>query len=123
MIKLFAKGKLIRFCKGLSSSEFDCKCEYDSCRGTLISSDLIKAFEAFRNLIGVRMIINSGYRCALHNFAVEGKPLSQHMAGQAIDISLKSLDHLTRDEIKFAALNSGFTYVLFYKTFVHLDVR
>jgi len=73
--------------------------------------------------VGVPLKVNSGYRCIAHNFDVGGKSLSRHTVGQAIDISLKSLDHLSNEEIEFAAKKAGFTFIKFYKTFVHMDVR
>ena len=123
MYKIIPKNKAVRFCKGLTSKEFACKCETESCRATIISKRLIKAFASFRELVGVPLRINSGFRCTLHNFMEKGSPLSRHLLGQAIDISLKSLNHLSNNDIEFALKNAGFTYIKFYKTFVHADVR
>lgn len=122
-MKLVLKNTKIRLCKGLTSLEMACKCDNDFCRGTIISRKLVKAFGKFRELIGLKMRITSGFRCAPHNFAVGGKSLSRHTSGQAVDISLKSMDHLSNEEIDHAAKMSGFTYSKFYKSFVHLDVR
>ena len=83
----------------------------------------MRAYENFRKLVNVQLKINSGYRCNKHNKDVGGKNLSRHLTGEAIDVSLKTIDHLDENDIEFAARSSGFTYIKFYKTFVHLDVR
>ena len=121
--KLIAKGKGVRLAKGLTSKEFDCQCACLSCRATIISYELIKAYAKFRALVNVKLRINSGYRCPLHNQIVGGVPLSRHTSGEAIDISKTTLNHLCKSDIDHAAKISGFTKIIHYKTFVHLDVR
>jgi uncharacterized protein YcbK (DUF882 family) len=110
-------------CLGLNSDEFKCRCNYDFCTATIIDDKLLEAYKNFRKLVNVPLHINSGYRCPAHNADEGGSIKSQHMIGKAIDISLKSLDHLSKEEIEHAARVSNFTVVLFYKTAVHLDVR
>lgn len=123
MLKILPKNKSVRLAKGLTSLEFQCRCQYESCRSILVDTDLIKAYDKFRKLVDVRLTINSGYRCPAHNFDVGGKALSRHQMGHAIDISLKTLNHLPNNDIKDLAVSSGFTFILFYKTFVHMDAR
>lgn len=124
MVRIVRKESNLRFCIGLTSSEFACNCVNESCKVTIITNKLIKAYKNFRELIGVKLKVNCGYRCPLHNFNTpNSSALSRHMTGQAIDISLKTIDHLSLDDIEFAAKKAGFTFVKFYKTFVHLDVR
>ena len=123
MAKLIPKDADEKICPGLSSKEFKCRCKNDFCTATIISEDLIKAYRKFRKTIGVPLKINSGYRCAAHNKTVGGVKLSRHVSGEAIDISLKSLSHLEHEEIEWAARVSGFSFIKFYKAFVHLDVR
>lgn len=123
MPKILLKKKTLRLCKGLTSREFSCRCSYDACRSTIVSKRLIKAYEAFRILVGVALRINSGFRCIQHNFDEDGSARSRHTTGEAIDISLKTMDHLSHEEIKTLAQQAGFTFIKFYKTFIHLDVR
>ncbi len=123
MIKILPKEKNGKICYGLTLEEFKCKCSVESCRATIISNDLIKAYKKFRHLIGKKMTISSGYRCPYHNQKIGGTALSRHTAGEAIDISKKSMNHLSDEEIDHAAKMSGFTFVKQYKAFVHLDVR
>ena len=123
MVRLLKKDLNLRLCVGLTSREFSCQCEFDFCRAVIVSKRLITAYKAFRILVGVSLTINCGHRCTPHNKAVGGVHLSRHQTGEAIDISLKTLSHLSNEEIEHAAKLSGFTKVIFYKTFVHLDVR
>lgn len=111
-------------CKGLTSHEFRCKCKNEHCRATIISPQLLKAYESFRTFLDVPLKINSGYRCSHHNFKVGGKPLSRHALGEAVDISLANiLEVWNIDRVKYIATESGFKYIQVYPTFVHLDVR
>ena len=123
MINIIPKGIEVRLCPGLMASEFACKCKNEHCRATIISEELMLAYEKFRKLIDEPLYINSGYRCSAHNLAVKGSVISRHMTGEAIDISLKSIGSFSNKDIEKLAKASGFTMVIFYETFVHLDVR
>lgn len=120
---ILPKDENIRLALGLTSSEFACKCSYPECRSTIAHPDLIKAWGKFRSLVGKAVLVNSGYRCPRHNLEEGGRPLSRHQLGQAIDINLKSIKHLNKSEVEFAAKEAGFTYIKFYETFAHIDVR
>ncbi len=120
LLKKYERQKL---CNGLHSDEFECKCSYKSCRSTIINIRLIKAYSEFRRILGVSLIINSGIRCTQHNFDVGGSPRSRHLTGEAIDISKRTLNHLSDEEIEHAAKIAGFTFIKIYSTFIHLDVR
>lgn len=122
-MKMVSKGTNKRLEVGLTTNELACKCNYEFCTVTIVHPDLIKAWGKFRRLVKVPIRITSGFRCAAHNKDHNGSNLSRHMTGQAVDISRKSLDHLSDSDIEFAAKESGFTYIKFYKTWVHLDVR
>jgi len=113
----------IQLCFGLKSSEFKCKCGFEECRGTFVSKKLVKAYSKFRSFIDTPLEINSGFRCVRHNFDIGGVPLSRHCSGEAIDISLSSFEFIDKDEVSNTASFCGFTFIKFYKTFVHFDVR
>jgi len=75
---------------------------------------------------GVSLNINSGYRSKAHNKKQGGKTNSQHLLGNASDLSSK---HKTPKEIQLAILRlikegkileGG---VGIYNTFVHYDIR
>ncbi len=52
---------------------------------------LVDALEAFRAAVGKPVLINSAYRCPIHNAAVGGAPNSQHMLGEAADIRVTGM--------------------------------
>lgn len=54
--------------------------------------------QPIRDEYGYEVVINSGYRCATLNNAVGGAKTSQHLTGEAADISCKatSKEHLFR---------------------------
>jgi len=111
---------------GLNTDEFRCRCNYESCRATIIAIDLVRSYRKFRMFMNMPLTILSGYRCTLHNHMVEGAALSRHQSGQAIDIYTGNiLEKYTIDQIKDFARQAGFTFIKYYeeKNFVHLDVR
>lgn len=123
MIRIFEKDKKMNLCYGLTLDEFKCKCDKKECRSTIISEDLIGKYEKFRKLISCPLKINSGYRCNAHNFDVGGVSTSRHQTGEAIDISLATLGHLTENDIEHLIQICGFSFHRFYKTFFHMDCR
>jgi len=52
---------------------------------------LAMLLERVRTLVGVPIIINSGYRSPEVNFKVHGSETSQHMKGQAVDANAKGM--------------------------------
>ena len=95
--------------------EFDCKC----CGSVIIHPDLILKVEILRQLLDVPLVINSGYRCPVHNKAVKGDPRSLHMKGLACDISTQGIN---REKFLACARRIGFGGVGLYDSFVHLDI-
>jgi hypothetical protein len=110
---------------GLSEKEFKCKCKDDSCRATIISSNLIHAFSKMREKFGQQVIINSGFRCMAHNWGIEprGSALSRHTTGEAIDLSIKPFGDMSFNELNELLVDSGFTFIKVYDKFVHVDTR
>lgn len=61
----------------------------------------VTVLQPIRDLIGIPMVITSGFRCKALNYAVGGVEGSQHMAGQAADFQTPDLDlNLVFDKIK-----------------------
>ncbi len=122
---IIKKTKLQDLCYGLSNKEFRCKCHNDSCRATIISPKLIKSYQTFRRIVNTPLIINSGYRCPEYNFKVGGVAMARHQTGEAIDISLKTLENFKLTDIVDALEIAGFKWFQFYpeKNFFHADVR
>lgn len=113
----------------LSHNEVACKCSYDSCQVTIISDILLKAWTRLRMRLDRIIYVTNAFRCFFHNKDVGGADISHHMAGEAIDCAREGLTHLQGDRVlnddEFAqiAKECGFTKVIFYPTFIHLDVR
>ena len=125
-MNIIEKNKNVPLAHGLTSIEFQCRCKYSSCRATIVSPKLQKAFEKFRVTLNTPLKINSGYRCPKHNFDVGGQPLSRHTMGEAVDVSYKNLEaHFTVAEIEDLARKAGFNFIRFYPIlkFFHIDVR
>ena len=53
-----------------------------------------QVLEPARLRLGLPIVVNSGYRCNVHNAAVGGVANSQHMRGEAADIRCKDLRKL-----------------------------
>ena len=103
-----------------SRKELGCRC----CGRLQIDSRLLDGLEALRSLAGVPVIVHAGYRCARHNQQVGGVPHSEHLAGEAADISLPGLSlqrmyELALEVPQFAAGGIG----VYDGNFLHVDVR
>ena len=117
--------------KYLTTSEFKCKC----C-GALppdlyaeegledIYATFFGAFDDIREMFGKAIPINSGYRCAKHNAAVGGEPLSVHTFGLALDMDCKNAAEVewlaecverTHDELRMGKYKQA-------GTFIHCDM-
>ena len=81
--------------KWFKLDEFKCRCCESN--GTLQAVSNTKALvenvlDPARERLGRAITVNSGYRCPKHNLAVGGVKNSQHMAGEAADISAGSTE-------------------------------
>lgn len=70
----------------LKHSEFKCKCTKITCHFTLYSDSLLMCFEKAREVLGVPLIVTSGFRCQGHNKDIGGTQKSFHTRGMAVDI-------------------------------------
>lgn len=70
--------------------------------------------DPLRDILGVPIYINSGYRCKVLNEAVGGSDKSQHMQGLAADISFGINEHLC--EFAYHILKS-----VVYGLYNHID--
>lgn len=68
--------------------EFAC---HDGCGFDTVNSELLDMLENLRKHFGKPIIINCGCRCDKHNAAVGGKPKSQHLLGNAADITVPGM--------------------------------
>lgn len=82
---------------------------------------LMYKLEAVRKKAGDAPItINSGFRSKAHNDSVGGAPNSQHTYGIAADIVISG--HSVSETIGYAQ-TSGFSGIIRYDTFTHVDSR
>ena len=86
--------------KNFRINEFVCRCgcEMPAEARQNIEALVANVLDPVRDEYGKPIYVNSGYRCAKHNAAVGGVPKSQHMLGQAADISVKSEPTPEREE-------------------------
>lgn len=100
--------------------EFACKC----CGQLppLAKENIVALVEAVldqaREKLGMQVIVNSGYRCPVHNKAVGGVPNSQHMRGEAADICCEDNKKLGK------IIEQGvFDQLIYYPTFIHVSYK
>lgn len=97
-----------------SKAELSCR----HCGDYFHNADFLDALQSLRDQLQKPVRILSAHRCALHNAAVGGAPLSQHL-GMAADIALNP-HHPA--QLLIAAREAGFTGFGYYTTFLHLDM-
>lgn len=115
-VKFYAKGMDRPLHATLRTSELDCHCTYYSCKRTIFARVTEESFVATRDEFGMRVNINSGFRCQRHNTDVGGVGDSKHKLGLALDLAPDSLIDLDRLEI---IARKHFDVVIRYETFVH----
>ncbi len=71
--------------KNFKVSEFACK----HCGENKIDQRVINMCQVIRDAVGVPVIVNSGYRCKVHNEHVGGVRDSFHTHGLAADLTCK----------------------------------
>ena len=100
-----------------SLKEFECPC----CHTVMLLPKLAFKLQELRDKLSHPLIVNSGYRCPIHNLRVKGISKSAHMEGKAADILV-----LEKEQAIFCktALNLGFLKAIAYgkRNFVHLEV-
>lgn len=111
------KGLDLQLTKNFHSSEFDCKCKYDSCKETLIDLDHLVELQQLRDEIGP-LTITSAYRCDKHNKDVGGSPNSTHTRGEATDLVSRNVSPK-----ELADACEYFNGLGRYPNFTHIDSR
>ena len=104
-----------------------CGCEMPAEARQNIEALVANVLDPVRDEYGKPIYVNSGYRCEKHNKAVGGVPKSQHMLGQAADISVKSEKLKVKSELETLAsiiVQQGrFDQLIIYPTFLHVSYR
>ncbi len=95
---------------------------YSRGNGNLILyGELIYRLELTRKYLGNRpMGVNSCYRDFWYNLRVGGATFSQHKYGKAADVRCAGYSPAA---VASAGRKAGFTFILVYKTFTHMDIR
>ncbi len=78
-------------CQGKGCNEVEPLEPIRGCGKNECKPELLEALEDFRAKVGKPVIINSAYRCPIHNAEVGGAPNSQHMLGEAADIRVTGM--------------------------------
>lgn len=82
-----------------------------------------------RRKLGKPIVVNSGFRCPIHNTAVGGVYNSQHVSGQAADIKPAGFKDSTvsgfKEELaklaRIIVANGKFDQLIVYPTFLHVS--
>jgi len=108
--------ELYRVSRNFTLAEYRSKDHADL---VLIHPALILALQAIRDHTGKPVAINSGYRSAAWNTAINGAPNSLHTKGMAADIVIRGMTPL---EVASLAHDLGLGGIKAYPTFTHIDV-
>lgn len=79
---------LIQDTDNFKISKFACRC----CGKLKLSTALLYLAQMLRTIVGLPLLVNSGYRCEKHNKAVGGADDSRHLHGDAVDLHLLAKD-------------------------------
>ena len=102
--------------------EFQCKGSNCGCNNAVkLDPELARRLQAMRTETGSPIIINSGYRCIVHNRAVGSTDTSQHPRGTAADIVIVRLSMSQQEAICEKYFPDG--GIGRAKTFTHVDTR
>ncbi len=101
-----------------SIEELTCRC---GCGNYEMLPEFMDKLEEFRVLYNKPILVTSAKRCENWNMKVGGKPDSQHLTGNAVDISV--FDEQKRYQIIRCAIEVGFPGIGVNKGFIHLDLR
>ena len=95
--------------------DFTCFC----CGIFNVNLNFLEKLEKARKIADIAFIVNSGYRCQIHNRKVGGDTVSSHMAGLAADLHIKTSWH--RWKIHEALIKAGFKRIGHGSDFLHVD--
>ena len=99
----------------LSVEEFRC----NHCGKLVLDSFFFAMISRARVIADTPFVINSGYRCEIHNQAV-GSTSKNHTSGKAADI--QAITGPSRGKILKGLYGAGFKRVGIAKDFIHCDI-
>lgn len=79
--------------------------------------------EPVRERLGKPIVVNSGFRCPVHNRMVGGATGSQHVKGEAADIRFQDSGFKVQDLAKAIVANGTWDQLILYPTFVHVSFK
>lgn len=103
-------------------SDLDCKCCGEQTPHIRMRDEHMNLLDTLVDRLGFDLVINSAYRCPVHNRRIGGAPNSWHLRF-ATDVAPADGDDEKLDRIRDAAEGLGFTGIGMYSHFVHLDMR
>lgn len=88
-------------------------------------TDLVEnVLDPVREKLGRSIVVNSGFRCPVHNRMVGGATGSQHVKGEAADVTLvKGSGCRVNDLAKAIVANGTWDQLILYPTFVHVSYK
>ncbi len=117
----------MKLTNNFSKSEFDCSCGCDMPLKVLHNvQKLANQLQTLRNVVGMPIKINSGYRCQDWNSKIGGVSSSQHTLGKASDIVIEDMTPQETFELIDLLINEGELLqggLSAYATFTHYDIR
>jgi uncharacterized protein YcbK (DUF882 family) len=108
--------------KYFNYDEFKCRCCEqlpDDARRN-IDSLVSEVLDPARERLGAPVYVNSGYRCPKHNTKVGGVKNSQHMKGEAADITTGTVEGNMKLKAVIEELGK-FDQLITYPTFLHVS--
>jgi len=82
-----------------------------------IEALVTEVLDPARRKYGKPVVVNSGFRCPLHNSAVGGVANSQHTRGEAVDVHCEDNRKLARIIVEAGR----FDQLIIYPTFLHVS--
>ena len=107
--------------KWFKEKEFACKCcgQLPPLARENVKALVSEVLDPVREKLGMPIVVNSGYRCEKHNKDVGGVRNSQHLRGEAADVTCADLPRLKALIIE----NGKFDQLITYPTFLHVSYK
>lgn len=126
MTKHFSKQELVRCYRANGARCSECPLRQPALKlpdGVEENLDAlaVNVLEPARERLGKPIVVNSGFRCPIHNRAVGGATGSQHMKGEAADLRFQDSSCKIQD-LAMAIVGGGkWDQLILYPTFVHVS--
>ena len=107
--------------KWFKEKEFACKCcgQLPPLARENVKAVVCEVLDPVREKLAMPIVVNSGYRCEKHNKDVGGVRNSQHLRGEAADVTCADLPRLKALIIE----NGKFDQLITYPTFLHVSYK